>query len=376
MAMVMPGLLLTGLLCALVDAASLRRSASANVPKGECYECEVTCFEDCLLKYDREIIQVDVEDAKKAERKKRKEMRAKSALLQIGSSNRTNTTHVIAHEARVQPASANETARRGGGVFNWRHRVPTVAQEVNRFDAVISTYEKCLEAERCHGHRATKRLSRAPWAAKARTNPACTAPGQETMLLQGGASHCTSLAPACSAKTCLAKAAGHLALTQEGHVPLHPVKVNTFAKGQQGLEACFKSCLAATCGCNDAPGFDAIAKLDSQIKANDANGDPVEDTPPEYDYRPAMKDECAGGMAGLKISSGLYTALAKGWLEVCTPAYLKAMYVDEKEGAKKCKSNDPANAEYGCVWNTDKGACVWGLKPVARCSVRFLHDAK
>merc|ERR1719428_835204 len=31
-----------------------------DVPKGECYSCEVTCFEDCALKYDREIIQTDV----------------------------------------------------------------------------------------------------------------------------------------------------------------------------------------------------------------------------------------------------------------------------------------------------------------------------
>merc|ERR1719214_442335 len=34
--------------------------ALSDVPKGECYQCEVTCFEDCALKYDREIIQADV----------------------------------------------------------------------------------------------------------------------------------------------------------------------------------------------------------------------------------------------------------------------------------------------------------------------------
>merc|ERR1719313_1092691 len=244
-------------------------------------------------------------------------MAAKGSMLEVRTTNQTNAS------------VAKKIA--GNGVFNWRHGGAT---ESERIDAVVAGFTKCLEAENCPGHRATKRTSMFPWATKVP------------------------------------------AFMQEGHVPLHPVKVNTFAKGQQGIEACFKSCLAATCGCNDAPGFDAIAKMDAQVKANDANGDPVEDTPPEYNYRPAYKDECAGGMAGLKISSGLYTALSKGWLEVCTPAYLKAMYVDEKEGAKKCKSNDPANAEYGCVWNNDKGACVWGLKPVARCSVRFLTDKK
>merc|ERR1719486_1903928 len=33
--------------------------ALKDVPKGECYDCEVTCFEDCALKYDREIMQMD-----------------------------------------------------------------------------------------------------------------------------------------------------------------------------------------------------------------------------------------------------------------------------------------------------------------------------
>lgn len=351
--------LLAALLAASVDAAALRRAAVANVPAGECYECEVTCFEDCLLKYDREIIQVDLEDAKKAERKKRKEMAAKGSMLEVRTTNQTNAS--VAKKIV------------GNGVFNWRHGGAT---ESERIDAVVAGFTKCLEAENCPGHRATKRTSMFPWATKARKNPACVAPGKKTALLEGGASHCSGPAPTCSAKTCVAKATKLPAFMQEGHVPLHPVKVNTFAKGQQGIEACFKSCLAATCGCNDAPGFDAIAKMDAQVKANDANGDPVEDTPPEYNYRPAYKDECAGGMAGLKISSGLYTALAKGWLEVCTPAYLKAMYVDENEGKTKCQSNDPANAEYGCIWNEDKGACVWGLKPVARCSVRFLTDKK
>merc|ERR1719335_2170490 len=30
-----------------------------DVPLGECHGCEVTCFEDCSLKYDREILQDD-----------------------------------------------------------------------------------------------------------------------------------------------------------------------------------------------------------------------------------------------------------------------------------------------------------------------------
>merc|ERR1719271_30387 len=32
-------------------------AALRDVPLGECHGCEVTCFEDCALKYDREIMQ-------------------------------------------------------------------------------------------------------------------------------------------------------------------------------------------------------------------------------------------------------------------------------------------------------------------------------
>merc|ERR1719456_318729 len=46
-------------------------TAMRDVPLGECYDCEVTCFEDCALKYDREIIQPD------------------NAFLQVQKANRT-----------------------------------------------------------------------------------------------------------------------------------------------------------------------------------------------------------------------------------------------------------------------------------------------
>merc|ERR1719201_1208042 len=61
-----------GLLAVTADAVNLRRSAVANVPTGECYECEVTCFEDCLMKYDREIFADDELRARKYEQEKRR----------------------------------------------------------------------------------------------------------------------------------------------------------------------------------------------------------------------------------------------------------------------------------------------------------------
>merc|ERR1719160_613264 len=35
-------------------------AALRDVPVGECHGCEVTCFEDCSLKYSREIMQADL----------------------------------------------------------------------------------------------------------------------------------------------------------------------------------------------------------------------------------------------------------------------------------------------------------------------------
>merc|ERR1719272_672500 len=52
----------------LLAALALPATALRDVPKGECYDCEVTCFEDCSLKYDREIMQADLLQVAKANR--------------------------------------------------------------------------------------------------------------------------------------------------------------------------------------------------------------------------------------------------------------------------------------------------------------------
>merc|ERR1719235_286029 len=129
------------LLAALADAASLRRSAVANVPTGECYECEVTCFEDCLMKYDREIIQEDALRARKYEQEKRRralkkavaakkpvnpeaagqevhdilkrvfsKIHVKSTALAQAASRNSTAEHSVFNTTRFQAASRNSTA--------------------------------------------------------------------------------------------------------------------------------------------------------------------------------------------------------------------------------------------------------------------------
>merc|ERR1719375_119850 len=75
-----------------------------------------------------------------------------------------------------------------------------------------------------------------------------------------------------------------------------------FATGRQNLERCFKSCLAATCGCDDAPGMEAIDDLNGAIKANDMAKDPVDDSPPQWQYKKAEIVDCGKGMHGKKIT--------------------------------------------------------------------------
>jgi len=350
--------LVAGLLATTAHSAALRRAAVGNVPQGECYECEVTCFEDCLLKYDREIVQPDFDDAKKKARAKAKAARQAGSLVELGTT------------------LANRT--RDHNEFSWRTRPgPTRSEET---EAAVDQFERCLKAEKCAGHRAFWRTSWNLAGARARKNPACAPPSSRLRpaLLESRNSQCSKPASACSSKTCLSRAVQQpLALVQDQAFPKHPVKIMSFAHGLQTLEQCFQSCLAATCGCQDAPSFDTIDKFNAQIRANDAVGDPVEDTPPVFNYRPAFKDECAGGHAGMKVNKGLYSAFSVGWLEVCTEDYLKAMMTTDLNAATRhCESSEADSAEHGCIWNDKKGACVWGLKPVVRCSVRFAIDKK
>merc|ERR1719159_1196456 len=67
-----------------VSGASASRIALRDVPVGECHGCEVTCFEDCSLKYDREILQNDdfLQVSSKAENKTSKNITIRSKIGQ------------------------------------------------------------------------------------------------------------------------------------------------------------------------------------------------------------------------------------------------------------------------------------------------------
>jgi len=269
------------------SAVALQR----DVPKGECYDCEVTCFEDCALKYDREIM----------------------VLTQL---------------------------KKG---------------KVNKTTELTKAFGKCLIDDQCPCNKASGKAKTLQLMDKKKGKCAVNA---------------VPCASKCGKKTLDAKQPK--ALLQKDF-PLHPVAINAFAKGAMNMDQCLKYCLAATCGCEDAPGFE---KLEATIKANAAAGTPVKDLPASPQFKPAIIEECAKGMIGKKVASGLYIKLGGGpldYVEVCTDSFLSAIAAPEGAAAK-CKSSASDDSKFGCVWDATKDMCVVGFSPILKCMTKYVND--
>jgi len=306
----------------LVLILSLRvASAIHDVPLGECHQCEVTCFEDCSAKYQKEILDDDL-----------------GMFLQQPKENKT-----------VQ---------------------------------MVSKYTKCLEEDQCP-------------CKETQDKEAALVKGTKQVALMAGEKkkkgQCAAMVP-CSAQ-CAAKVAdadiasmvnqtnntvnaSKRSLLQKRSFPLHSVKIGAFSKGKMTLDHCFKYCLAATCGCADAPG---LGDKNAAIKAN-AVAKGVTDTKPSAHFRPAKVDECAKGMPGKKVAKGLYIKLgggAGGMVEVCTKDFISKVLGpdgDPAAVAKKCKSSASDDAKYGCVWDKQKSVCHVGFSPILRCQTKYFND--
>jgi hypothetical protein len=180
--------------------------------------------------------------------------------------------------------------------------------------------------------------------------------------------------------------------------PIHSVQVGIFSRGAMNMDQCLKFCLAATCGCDKAPGLDTIDKLFKAIKANDAAnpgekdfshreaagdgpdlGGAVADTHSSYKFRPAKIEECAKGMIGKKVAKGLYIDMGGGVggeLEICSKELMERIFGpgDHSKKLKLCKSTKSDDAKWGCVWNEKKGFCGVGFSPNLHCLKRYITD--
>merc|ERR1719331_1041419 len=169
----------------LALSSALSVAALKDVPKGECYNCEVTCFEDCALKYDREIIQMDV-------------------FLQTGKGKENKTTEL--------------TNAYGECLID--DKCPCRAQEKAKGKAV-----QFLETDKKKGKCAANAV---PCSAKCAQK---------------------ALTKTADAKQKLALLKSFSTSMEKKDFPLHAVKLNVFAKGGMLMDQCLKYCMAATCGC-------------------------------------------------------------------------------------------------------------------------------
>jgi len=316
----------------IAPAVSVR--AVRDVPLGECYDCEVTCFEDCALKFDREIIKPD------------------TGFMQL----------------------ANTTADRKH--FGWRSAKAETKEDSKHAMDLADQYATCLKQDKCHGHPVSKASKLRNYA----NSKACHAVSAKPLSLLEKQRRCSVSDPSC-AQNCAKKISdSNTVVLAQGKkdFPLHPVKINVFAKGTINMDFCLKSCLAVTCGCADASGYTDAASVEKQTKANDAAGEPVKDLPPADHYRHATLAECAKGIFGKKINKGLFVNYGGGWQEVCSDEFLSTTYgmPDISEQKKKCQSPLADDVKFGCVWNNQEEMCVFGDQTIAKCYTKFHDDKK
>jgi len=324
----------------LLVVASASRIALRDVPVGECHGCEVTCFEDCSLKYEREILADD--------------------FLQL------------------PPKPENKTGR--------------------NHTALGLEMKQCLKDENCP---CPKELAKEAKNGTAKNGTAFVQAFVQNATCAVQPKGAASCAQGCSDKI-LEKAHAKLEKKRnaktvkkqvflEKDYPIHSVTVGVFSRGAMNMDQCLKFCLAATCGCDKAPGLDTIDKLFKAIKQNDAalpgekdfaHHEPataVADTHGSYKFRPAKIEECAKGMIGKKVNKGLYIDMGGGVggeLEICGKKLMERIFGpgDHSKKEKLCKSTKTDDSDWGCKWNEKKGYCGVGFSPNLHCLKRYIGD--
>jgi len=325
-------------------AASLRFGRNRDVPAGSCFNCEITCFEDCALKFDREIL-------------------GTWGLLQSNASSPgeddslSRLRELSIHGGKASPAalpqgshlvSAYVAKLRAGGKADAncpnRKKVGCqMAQQCRKKVAStgVAAFKSEIEAERHNGERVTlddlDKTTDSPSRSLALVRRTKDASGSEKILPLEG--------------------------TREKFFPVHPVAVGVFEHGTLKLDQCLTYCLASTCGCYvSVAGAEGPQAMKKHNEGNAALGTPVVDTKPTWHYEGATKEECGNGIK--KVTTGLFVDFTHGvggWLEVCTQKFWyhvfgSATHKDFKKWKEGC--NSPIDNDWGCYWRA--GRCEVG----------------
>lgn len=343
-----------------------------DVPDGECYSCEVTCFEDCALKFDREIVQMDnflqLKVSSKPEPMAEKLL--KGYVARLHEEGRKKKKCKKEHGCEVATQCVASFEKDVGSI-----------EDAKTEEAYLNTIDRGLE----HPTGKNWAKDRSAFEASTVDIPDFHAPDLnakrgsfssdsgsyshsdfEDMVDQNHKSVHPSAIQANATKGKILPLEG----TRESFYPVHPVKIGAFGQGKLQLHKCLTFCLSSTCGC---PG---ITDLSGKIaEENKALGYPVKDTKPTWHHRKAKKDECTG-----KVTKGLYVDFAEGvggWLEVCTDKFWYYAFQGDSgdtrlhEAPKKCK--DETDMSYGCVWNAERGYCEVGVEGLRE---QFGHSLK
>lgn len=376
---------------ALVLSFTTLAAGIQDVPLGLCGICEVNCFEDCVLKYDREIIQPDLAPPFSA--------------VQVGSVNSHQSKPVnkkdLAKKAlrteldRLKAKSGKKCSKKEGCTAAQKC-AKNMHAEVSSLAAIkadnAAAYEKFEEQELTDAHQISS--SGKEWADVSATKvtindiPEWHAPSPSSLR----ATRSLSMAAQNSTKANLAPAPGGPNDPNDplNYYPAHPVKIGAFEKGIMNLDQCLTYCLATTCGCEGVPGMEDKSDMSKNEEEGKEKGYHF-NTPPVWKYRKAKKEECAHGLGGNKIIKDLYVDFSPGvdgWIEICTKKFFdksagaSAMLGlnDPQKEIEKCDCGvnrlDCHEPDYGCSWNHVKQRCEYKAMYNTVCYKRYTFDKR
>jgi hypothetical protein len=344
----------------------------------------VNCFEDCALKYDREIIQPD-------------------NLIQVGKvKGHEDKPDKKAAAKKVMETEIGRLKSKGGKKCGKQEECGAAKTCAANIHAELKSFaeikeEKAAEWELHEEHELQDAHefsnSGKSWADTAATKvtindmPEFHAPSPSALMHHMSLS--SQNATQGSLRGNLAPAPGlNDPNDPRTYFPLHPVKINVFAKGLINLDQCLSYCLATTCGCEGVPGMEDASDM-GKIEQEGKKAGTHFNTPPVWKWRKAKKEECGNGLGDNKVIKDLYVDFAPGvdgWIEVCTKKFFNVQYgaaamlglTDPTKDMEKCDCGvnrlDCHEPDYGCSWNHIKSRCEYKAMHNTVCYKRYTFD--
>jgi len=359
-----------------------------DVPLGLCGICEVNCFEDCTLKFDREIIQPDL------------------ALMQVGRKGKPQTNKVRelakkATETEIARLKAKGAKKCGKAeeckaaktcATNMHAELKSLASIKADNEAQFKlSEEQSLQDAHEFSNSGRSWADSSALKASIHDMPEWHAPSPSA-LAHGRVSLSAQNASKGSLRGNLAPAPGGPNDPNEprNYFPLHPVKIGVFEQGLINMDTCLNYCLATTCGCEGVPGMEDKSDINKVSDAGAKAGTHTV-TPPQWKYRKALKEECGHGLGDNKVIKDLYVDFAPGvggMMEICTKDFFmksggaSAMLglTDPAKDMEKCDCGvnrlDCHEPKYGCSWNHVKDRCEYKAMYNTICYKRYTFDKR